>query len=62
MGNLRSDIPGAIPFIRTIRVPVSQLRGALVSEQRVQQKVQLRVDRFREAEEMVLTVRAVGSV
>jgi len=62
VGNLRSDIPGAVPFVRTILNPVAQLRGALVSERRVQQKVQLRVDRFREAEEMVLTVRAVRTV
>jgi len=58
IGNLRSDIPGATPFVRTIRDPVSQLRADVTVEQRTQQKVQLRVDRFREAEEMVLSVRA----
>ena len=61
VGNLRSDIPGSVPFIRTIRDPVAQLRAAFAFDQRVQQKVQLRVDRFREAEEMVLTVRPARS-
>jgi len=61
VGNLRSDIPGAVPFVRTILDPMAQLRGAVVSEHRVQQKVQLRVDRFREAEEIVLTVLTATS-
>ena len=60
IGNLRSDIPGATPFDRTIRDPVSQLRADVTVEQRTQQKVQLRVDRFREAEELVLTVKLPG--
>jgi len=57
VGNLRADIPGALPFVRTIRNPVAQLRSAVVTaESRVQQRVQLRVDRFDEAEEVVLRV------
>ena len=59
VGNLRSDIPGALPFVRSIQNPVAQLRSTFVTaESRAQQRVQLRVDRFEEAEEVVLRVRS----
>lgn len=57
-GNLRSDLNDAKPFIRTICDPFEQLMAEIQINKRVDRKVQLAVNQFREAEHLDLTVRA----
>ncbi len=57
VGNLRSDLRGQRPFVRTVQDPFGQLRAEVQLQTRVDKKVQLAVSRFREAEEEVLEVR-----
>lgn len=57
VGNLRKDLD-AVPFIRTLRDPFGQLVSEVQQDRSTQQRIQLLVDRFREAEHLELTVRA----
>ena len=57
VGNLRSDLNGSKPFVRTIRDPFEQLLAEISLNKRVERKVQLAVNLFREAEHLDLTVR-----
>ena len=56
VGNLRSDIDGAVPFVRTIRNPFEQLRADIRADRTVTRKVQLALHYFDEAEHLNLTV------
>jgi hypothetical protein len=57
VGNLRSDLEAAQPYIRTIRNPFEQLAAEVRVNRATQRKVQLAVQEFREAEHLNLTVR-----
>jgi len=57
VGNLRSDIKGATPFVRTIRNPFKQLVADIRVGHNVSRKVQLAVHLFKEAEHLNLSVR-----
>ena len=57
VGNLRSDLHHNKPFIRTVQDPFGQLRAELQLRTRVERKVQLAVNQFREAEEEIIEVR-----
>jgi hypothetical protein len=56
VGNLRSDLNGSKPFVRTIRDPFEQLLAEISLNKRVERKIQLAVNLFREAEHLDLTV------
>jgi hypothetical protein len=56
VGNLRADLDGVGPFVRTIRDPFEQLLAETQVSQRTERKVQLAVHLFREAEHLDLTV------
>jgi hypothetical protein len=56
VGNLRSDLNDAHPFVRTIRNPFEQLAAEVRVGHSVSRKVQLSVDLFKEAEHLVLSV------
>jgi hypothetical protein len=56
VGNLRADLDGAIPFVRTIRDPFEQLLAETQISKRTERKVQLAVHLFREAEHLDLTI------
>lgn len=56
VGNLRSDLNGSRPFVRTIRDPFEQLLAEVQVSNRVERRVQLAVHLFREAEHLDLTV------
>lgn len=56
VGNLRSDIEGSVPFVRTIRNPFGQLRADIRSDKTVTRRVQLAVHYFDEAEHLDLTI------
>lgn len=56
VGNLRSDLHGSMPFLRTIRNPFEQLRADVQEHQALQRKVQLAVCDFKEAEELILGI------
>ena len=56
VGNLRSDLKGSCPFIRTIRDPFEQLMAEVQVNNRVERRVQLAVHLFREAHHLDLTV------
>lgn len=58
VGNLRADLRGQRPFVRTVQDPFGQLRADVRLQTKVERKVQLAVSRFREAEEEVLEVLA----
>lgn len=58
VGNLRSDLAGAIPFVRTIRNPFEQLVAEVQVGQTVTRKVQLAVHLFKEAEHLDLSICA----
>jgi hypothetical protein len=60
VGNLRADLTGAQPYIRTIRNPFEQLVADVQVARSVQKKVQLAVHEFREAEHLDLTVKPSG--
>jgi hypothetical protein len=57
VGNLRSDLEGAQPYIRTIRNPFEQLAADVRVTRATQKKVQLAVHEFREAQHLNLTLR-----
>jgi hypothetical protein len=56
VGNLRSDLEGAQPFVRTIRNPFEQLVADVRVGHTVSRKVQLAVHIFKEAEHLNLSV------
>ena len=57
VGNLRSDLPAAQPYIRTIRNPFEQIAADVRVSRTTQRKIQLVVTEFREAEHLDLTVK-----
>ncbi len=57
VGNLRSDIDGNGPYIRTIRNPFEQLIADVHVNRNFSRKVQLAVHYFREAEHLELSIR-----
>jgi hypothetical protein len=58
VGNLRSDLDGSKPYIRTIMNPFEQLIADIQVNHNVSRKVQLAVHFFKEAEHLELSVRA----
>lgn len=56
VGNLRSDLEGTSPYVRTIRNPFEQLAAEVRVGHSVSRKIQLSVDLFKEAEHLVLSV------
>lgn len=56
VGNLRSDLDGAAPFVRTIQNPFDQLTADVRVGRALSRKVQLAVHLFREAEHLSLSV------
>lgn len=56
VGNLRSDLAHAVPFVRAIRDPFGSLVADEVEEQQLRRAVQLRVREFAEAEHLDLGV------
>lgn len=56
VGNLRTDLNGSVPFVRTIRDPFEQLMAEVLVNRRTERKVQLAVHQFQEAEHLDLTV------
>lgn len=56
VGNLRSDLPHADPYIRAIHDPFGSLVADEVSEQQLRRAVQLRVREFKRAEHLDLGV------
>jgi hypothetical protein len=62
VGNLRSDLPHAAPYVRAIRDPFGSLVADEVSERQLRRAVQLRVGEFKQAEHLDLGVAfAAGS-
>ena len=57
VGNLRSDLMSAQPYIRTIRNPFEQIAAAVQVSRTTQRKVQLAVSEFQEAEHLDLMVQ-----
>ncbi|MBI5487040.1 MAG: DUF3883 domain-containing protein [Deltaproteobacteria bacterium] len=57
VGNLRTDLVAAQPYIRTIRNPFEQMIADVQVARSVQRKVQLAVHEFREAEHLDLMIR-----
>ncbi|MBL7044307.1 MAG: DUF3883 domain-containing protein [Pirellulaceae bacterium] len=60
VGNLRSDLVQAKPYIRTIQNPFEQMVADVHMTRGTQKKVQLSVNEFREAEHLDLTLRRPG--
>jgi hypothetical protein len=58
VGNLRSDLPHAAPFVRAISDPFGSLAADEVEEHQLHRAVQLRVREFTEAEHLDLGVTA----
>lgn len=58
VGNLRSDLVAAQPYLRTIQNPFEQMVADVQVTQAIQKKVQLAVHEFREAEHLDITVRS----
>lgn len=58
VGNLRSDLAHAVPFVRAISDPFGSLVADEVEEQQLRRAVQLRVREFSEAEHLDLGVTA----
>ena len=56
VGNLRSDLQGAKPFIRTIRNPFEQMEAKVIEERVLRQTIQLSVNFFENADHLDLTV------
>ncbi len=56
VGNLRSDLIDAVPFIRIIRNPFEQLVADVRADTVVSRKVQLAVDLFKEAQHLELSI------
>jgi hypothetical protein len=57
VGNLRSDLDGSKPYIRTIKNPFEQLIAEVQVNRAVSRKIQLAVHLFNEAEHLDLSVR-----
>jgi hypothetical protein len=57
VGNLRSDLDGSLPYIRTIKNPFEQLIADTQVNHAVSRKVQLAVHLFKEAEHLELSIR-----
>jgi hypothetical protein len=57
VGNLRSDLVSAQPYIRTVRNPFEQFVADVQFSRTIQRKVQLTVSEFRQAEHLNLTVQ-----
>ena len=60
VGNLRSDLPHATPYVRAIRDPFGSLVADEVSERQLRRAVQLRVGEFKQAEHLDLGVAATA--
>lgn len=58
VGNLRSDLAHAVPFVRAIGDPFGSLVADEVEEQQLRRAVQLRVREFSKAEHLDLGVAA----
>jgi hypothetical protein len=58
VGNLRSDLADAVPFVRAIRDPFGSLVADEVEEHQLRRAVQLHVKEFTEAEHLDLGVTA----
>lgn len=56
VGNLRSDLQDAVPFVRTLRNPFEQLLTEVRSGTATTRRVQLAVQSFKEAEHLDLAV------
>ena len=56
VGNLRSDLPNASPFVRAINDPFGSLVSETVEDRQLRRAVQLRVREFKTAEHFDLTV------
>lgn len=56
VGNLRSDLVGQVPYVRTVKDPFGQLRAEVQLNTRVERRVQLWVTRFVQAEEERLEI------
>jgi hypothetical protein len=54
VGNLRSDLADAVPFVRAIKDPFGSLVADEVEEHQLRRAVQLRVREFAEAEHLDL--------
>jgi hypothetical protein len=59
-GNLRSDLPDARPFLRTVHDPYESMRSEEQEEETRSRKVVLYVSEFDEAEELELGLRGAG--
>jgi hypothetical protein len=62
VGNLRSDLNGSKPYIRTIRNPFGQLFVEVQVNRKVDRSVHLDVYNFKEAEHLELSIRPEISV
>lgn len=58
VGNLRTDLGSAAPFLRAIRDPFSSLWAQEVEDATVRRSIQLNVLEFQHAEELTLAVRS----
>jgi hypothetical protein len=59
VGNLRTDLGSAAPFLRAIHDPFSSLWAKEIEDASVRRSIQLNVLEFTQAEELVLGVRAL---
>jgi hypothetical protein len=57
VGNLRSDLPDARPFLRTVRDPYATIRAQEEIDHSVTRRVVLRIEEFDQAEQLELGVR-----
>jgi hypothetical protein len=57
VGNLRSDLGDAVPFIRTVRDPFATIWAEEVEENSRSRRIQLHVSQFEAAEHLDLSVR-----
>ena len=62
VGNLRSDLDGDGPYIRTIKNPFEQLIADVHVNRNLSRKVQLSVHDFKEAEHLKLTIRSSSTI
>ena len=56
VGNLRADLPHALPYVRAIHDPFGTLVANEVSDRQIRRAVQLRVREFTHAEHLDLGV------
>jgi hypothetical protein len=59
VGNLRSDLRDAVPFIRAVHDPFSTIWAEEVVEDSRSRKIQLNLTQFKTAEHLDLGVRSV---